>query len=368
MRIIQVVESLDSQAGSLEHLLRGLFEALRARNVETQVVRLGHPNGANGRTQAGNGAPRSTLDAIPFERASAARLVQDADLVHVHGWGHPDARDMAAVARAARTPYVISPCGAFSNGSYAEQGWIAKLRSRLFERSAVRMAAAVTAVNSEEERELRDTGLNENIAPLPYGLTFSDYEENLAVADESRAQRDGGCLLLLGPIHPAEGCVPLLKALAEIGSETEGWNLVLAGHEKGEWRRMLEAAVERKGAAERITFAPAPDLPSLRAWLAGASILASPSLRIHGPVSILQAIASGVPVLASTRVAPPGLKNVIRVCAPRREAFKQALAALFELSARERADLASAARKQARSLFDWSVLADRYLDFYKKLI
>lgn len=368
MRIIQFVESLDSQAGSLEYLLRGLFEALRARNVETPVVRLSDAAAATGGLEAGNGAPRSAIDAIPFERATATRLVQNADLVHVHGWSHRNARDIAAVARATGTPYVISPCGAFSGEPYAEQGWIAKLRSRLFERSAVRTAAAVTAVNDEEERELRDRDLNDNITPLPYGLTFGDYEGSAALAQEGRAAPQGRCLLLLGPIHPAEGCVPLFKALAEIGSDTQGWKLVLAGPATGEWRQMLEAAVERKDWAERITFAPAPDLPALRAWLAGASILASPSLRIHGPVSILQAIASGVPVLASTCVAPPGLEHVIRVCAPRREAFKPALATLLELSDQKRADLAREARELGRSLFDWSVLADRYLDFYKKLI
>jgi glycosyltransferase involved in cell wall biosynthesis len=173
---------------------------------------------------------------------------------------------------------------------------------------------------------------------------------------------------MLGPIHPAEGCVPFLRALAEIGTASEGWKLVLAGPESHEWRRMLEAAIRRKGGADRVKLASAPNLDAQRAWLAGATILADPSLRIHGPVSILQAIASGVPVLASTRVVPPGLEQVICVCPPRRGAFKQALLDLFALNAEQRDAIAMEARELGRALFDWPVLAERYVEFYRRLI
>ena len=88
--------------------------------------------------------------------------------------------------------------------------------------------------------------------------------------------------------------MPLLKAFAEIMSEAAGWTIVIAGPEKGDWRKMLEAAVRRKGANEQVRLTSAPDVAAQRAWLDRADVLASPALHVRCPVSIMQAVAAGV--------------------------------------------------------------------------
>ncbi len=363
MRVIQVIEAIDSQAGSLELLLSGLFAALRGRDVESPVVRLNtKPLGES--REAGPTA----LAAIPFDPRTAAGLFKNADLMHLHGWSGQAARRAAALARETGTPYVISPCGALSNKRHVRPPWRERLRAWFSDKALLRHAAAITAINEEEQCDLRAQELNEAVTLLPYGLTFSDYDGAVESTDIPEAKANGHRLLMLGPIHPAAGYVPFLRALAEVGTPTDEWKLVLAGPQSGEWRQMLEAAVRRKGGADRMRIAPAADLSAQRAWLAGSTILADPSLRIQGPVSILQAVASGVPVLASTCVAPPGMEEVIRVCRPRREDFKQALHEMLELSAQELAAMADAARKLGRSLLDWPVLSQRYVDFYRRLI
>ncbi len=342
MHIIHVIESLEPEAGSVAVSLRGLTQALVERGIEAASV-----------TRA--------------EAAAADPLVHKASVVHLHGWGTELARRMAHAARRAGRPYVISPLGSLIAGPYRKRGWRDKLRGLLGNSSLIRGAAAVTALNAAEQQALRAGGLNVNARVLPYGLDMSTFEATHHPNDALPEVPAGRCLLLLGPIHPDEGLVPLVTAFAEIGPVADGWNIVLAGPEIGDWRRQLEAAVRRKGAAERVLFTPAPDVATQRAWLARASVLAAPSLHYRCPVSIMQALAAGVPVVASDRVVPDGLNDALQACAPTREALREALRFVLRLSDEERSSVAQKARAAARARLDWSVLVDRYVQLYREL-
>ncbi len=361
LRVLHVVESLGPEAGSPAVSLSGLPDALRASGVDSETV-----------TCDDNGA-----DA--FDQAGARRLVEQADLVHLHGWGHRLQRTVAGAAHRAGKPYVLSPLGALCNGIHNKKRWRDRLRTLLMEKRLVQRAAAVTALNEPEEFELRAGRVHPNIVPLPYGIDVTEYEGggqstcgSPAVQStpepETAVSQEGRCLLVLGPLHPVEGFIPLLKALSELGPEFDGWNVVLAGPQIGDYRKMLEAAVRRKGGEGRVLFAPASDPQAQRSWLVRASILVTPSLQIRFPVSIMQAVAVGVPVLATSCVAPAGLEDVIRVCAPTRGDLKLGLRSLLGLSDEDRAALTRRAREVGRGVFDWSVLAGRYAELYRSLI
>ena len=356
LQVLHVVESLAPEAGSVGVSLPGLFAALAERGIESTAVTLG---------QDEQDLPyvRSTR----FEPGLAEQLVREASVVHAHGWGSGMGRSLARAAEKAGTPLVISPLGELSEGPHHQATWRDKLRGLLGANRLVRRAAVITAVNEAERRAVRAAGYGGQVVALPCGLRMDAYEATDASAVELPAAPDGRCLLLLGPLHPLEGFVPLMKALAEIGREADGWYVALAGRETGNWRKMLEAAIQRKGASDRVVLGPAADVATQRAWLARASVLASPSLHFRCPVSIMQAVAAGVPVVASDRAAPDGLNEKIRCCAPRRHELREALRFVLQLSDEDRAALAAEARDAGRSLFDWSVLGDQYVQLYQGL-
>jgi glycosyltransferase involved in cell wall biosynthesis len=214
-----------------------------------------------------------------------------------------------------------------------------------------------------EERGLHARGLHPDIRLLPYGLNFREYD-GCPTPDHTHVTAEH-CLLMLGPIHPRGGCVALLKAIAELGPDANGWNVVLAGKDSGEWRKMLEAAVRRQKADDRVLFADAPTVAEQRARLAGACVLAAPGLHIGLPVSIMQAVAMGKPVIASTCVAPPGLDDAIRACPPRREELRETLRSVLKLSEESRRAMGQKGRTVARAVFDWSILGDQYARLYQ---
>ena len=87
-------------------------------------------------------------------------------------------------------------------------------------------------------------------------------------------------------------------------------------------------------------------------------------LHIGLSVSIIQAVAMGVPVIASTCVAPQGLMGAIRVCGPNREELREALRSVLALSDESRHAIGEKARTVGRAVFDWSVLAEQYAQLY----
>ncbi len=347
VRVVHVVESLEPEAGSVAISLRGLLAALPEAGVESTTV---------------------TLDAGiagGFDPSAVTQKVDRSDIVHVHGWSHKLARTAARAAVKLGKPYVISPHGALANGVYTRKSWRGKLRTVLSENRLIRRAAAVTALNETEKRDLRSAKISANIIHLPSGLDGDEYDPARTGPGTLSDGPEGRCLLMLGPIHPIEGLVPLLRAVSEIGPECDGWNIVIAGRETGDWRKMLEAAIRRKGGEGRVRFAAAADTKTQRAWLARASIVVSPCLQVRFPASIMQAMAFGVAAVASSCVAPTGSEEAVRVCAPSRGDMKVALRSLIGLSDDDREALARKARDLCRTLLDWPVLVEQYVRLYK---
>jgi len=313
-----------------------LFEQLRLNGLESGLVAEGRATGLSPRGHTGG------LDQTA-QSGEVVHLVEQAKIVHLHGWGYRLARTAAGTARRVGRPYVISPHGSLSDQVYNRKSFRDRLRASLRESRLVKKAAAVTALNEPEEYELRTRRVNPNIVRLPYGVNVAEYETEEVSSGEVQSARtsaqakacgsvDERFLLMLGPVHPIEGFAPLLKALSELGPESNEWNVVMAGREIGEWRKMLEAAVRRKGGDGRVRFASASDASTQRSWLARASVLAAPSLQVRFPVSIMQAMAAGVPVLATSCVTPTGAEDVILFCAPVRGHLKPPLRPICRMS------------------------------------
>lgn len=334
--ILHVLESMNSDAGSVVVCLGGLHGALASRGIQSKTV-----------------APPADM----------TRVLDGVDIVHIHGWGYESAHRVAAHAVRVGKPYVVSPHGSLTFGSYNKPTWTNRLRYVLRCRRLIRGAACVAAINAQEGDDLESRRIHPRVCVLPYGLSFDEYA-GASTADGVPA--DGkGCLLMLGPLHPRGGCVALLKAIAEIGPDANGWNVVLGGKDDGTWRKMLESAVRRKKGDDRVTFAEATTVAEQRTLLARASLVASPGLHIGLPVSIMQAVASGVPAIASSCTAPPGLDGAIQVCEPRREELREALRSVLRLPDESRRAMGKKARTLGRAVFDWSVLADQYVQLYK---
>lgn len=346
LQVLQIVDSMKPEAGSEAISLQGLFEALRSHEVASDILEIdGHQSD---------------------DPASTQQRIKKADLVHFHGWGDRFARNMASMAHAASTPYLIAPHGALSPRRSTSGGWRKKLFSSWSGRRFVRRAKALVAMNAVEYESLCSKPLHDNVVTLSHGLNTGDYESGDPVQSCNLPDApEGRLILMLAPMHPVEGVAPLLLSLAELGPLADSWSVVVAGPQQGQWRKMLEAVIRRRGGEDRVLFTKTGDVDTQKAWLRRASLLVAPRLEIGMGTSVLQAVACGVPVIVSKMVAPPAIAEAITVYGFARHELKKALRKCFELSDEERRNLADRAKTALKQRADWSVLVDDYVNLYR---
>jgi glycosyltransferase involved in cell wall biosynthesis len=388
------MEDASPDAGSISASLRGLSAALESHGITVETHPIGFDRPQGNRSQE--------LD----------RCVGGADVVHVFGWSGGRLRHAARAAIRARKRLVITPFGALDESHRRRFPLAERIRERVAGRKLLRAASALTAINEFERHAIGRYIGSDSASLLPVGICTRDFfaddsieanaeaalyevaesrgagpsrsirTSDAAVADRRDAARSspvdatvaqalstlapGRLALVLGPIDPIEGLVPMLKAFAELGSVADAWNIAIAGPETGPWRNQLEAATLRKGAADRVCFTTASQPEVQRALLRSANLLLCTPLAARCPISVLQGLAARVPVIATHFVVPSGLESAVRVCAPTRPEIRNALREMLALSDEQRAGRAAAAYEASAPVIDWSAAAIAYSELYQR--
>lgn len=357
LRTLHAIDTLKPEAGAASICVTGLLRTLTSRDFQADIL-----------VADGSGGAIESSQVQQFGPDGAKQAIGDCDVLHIHGWERsPFVRSVMSAAYRSGKPYVLSSLGSLCGDSSDGGGIARRFGFHLKDKPLIRKAAALTALNDHEAKLLKARRLHREVAILPYGLSFEEYEGEPRM-DLTLPEVDGDrCLLVLGPIHPKYGLVALLRTFAELGTKGKNWYIVLAGPEIGDWRKSLEAAVRRKDGSRRVVFVPASDTDSQRALLHHADLLVCPSIGAHCPVSILQALALGVPVLACRCVAPPDSEGLIENCSAIRDDLYRMLATAVQRSPDELSAIGLKARDAARQRFDWESLVDRFLKLYERV-
>ena len=163
-------------------------------------------------------------------------------------------------------------------------------------------------------------------------------EERVAGRLALGASGDARVVLSLAKFGPREAPWDLLRAFPAIAATDSAAHLVLAGD--GPERAALEAEALALGIFERVAFPgyiPYPELPAL---YGAADLFVHPAAEERWGVSVQEALACGLPVVASERVgAARDLieigRNGFRYPAGDTEALSQAILAALALSRAE---------------------------------
>ncbi|MDW8325557.1 MAG: glycosyltransferase family 1 protein [Anaerolineales bacterium] len=175
-------------------------------------------------------------------------------------------------------------------------------------------------------------------------------------------------ILAVGTLQPRKNYVRLLQAFAAVASQSpiSDLQLVIAGG-KGWLFDSIFAEVERLGLKQRVRFpgfVADGDLPAL---YSAARVLAYPSLYEGFGLPMLEAMACGTPVVASTASCLPEVAGDAALLVPPTD-----VPALAEALGRATADEAVRAELIARGFararaFTWSKSAEQLLALYHRL-
>lgn len=219
---------------------------------------------------------------------------------------------------------------------------------------------------------MRALGFNQRIEEIPNGLHPEEFMK-LPPVDRfiSRFPELAGrkWLLILGRIHPQKGIVQGMQACFDVLAAGSDWHLVVAGPDEIGIQSMLQAAVARKGLTQRVTFTGTLNREEVRACLGGAKLLLQPSMSEGLSMSILEALAAGVPVLISDACNMPEVEayGAGRIVESTRHEIARALRGFVTMEDAERAVMGEKARELVRERFDWKVLIPRYRALYAQI-
>lgn len=339
-RIVMVGSALDVKGGVSAMARVCESEGLFARSGVEYVA--SHCDGSPPRKLA-----RAASGLVRFSARLVARRVA---LLHVHL--NSDASFwrksfFVAAARRAGVPYVLHVhCGNF--GRFVSER--AGARGQAIARRMLDDAAGVVALSPAGAREL------EAIAP---GIPVEVIPNPVSLAPPSAPPPGPPVVASLGMLTEAKGAFDLVRAWNVASRGCPGARLVLAG--TGEMER-IRALIEELGLTDSIELPGwiGPDARTALLRRASVFVLASHAEAL--PMAVLEAMAAGVPVVASRVGGVPWMleEGEAGVLVPPRDigALADALGTLMADPAR-RASLAVAGRERVACEFDAAVVLPR---------
>jgi teichuronic acid biosynthesis glycosyltransferase TuaC len=274
------------------------------------------------------------------------------DLINAH-WLFPDGIAALWISRIIGMPIVLSAHGCDLNH-------YTKFPSRAFLIiHALKAAHGVTVVSEAQKTLAAHFGVD----TAKFRVTQNGADmANFIIRDKSQCRKQLGLdenakiILFIGQLLEVKGIDYLLDAVKLLKAEKVGnFKTVILG--EGKLRKSLEAAVSENGLESVIKFYGNRNYGEIPYWLGAADLLCLPSMREGCPCVVVEALASGRPVVASRVGGIPDLVgegNGILVSPQDAKMLYEGLKSALQRAWSERE-----IRKSVENL-SWKTVADRY--------
>lgn len=291
VRLLLVVDSLE--VGGAERHVVDLAAALRRKGHEVTVAcsAAGELSDLLG---TANVPRRVLLDRVVKRHVSVAyarrlrRLVREQpfDLVHAHIYASAAASALATLGTG--VPLVVTE---HTEGTW--QGRRAHLVSHLIYRRASRMIAVSSPIRG---RLIERAGVHpKKISLIPNTVLPSSDTNPGASGTLPDEWHEGPLIGAVARLQPEKGISNLLKAAARVSSSCPQARFLIVGD--GPLREELLRLADRLGLRERVRFLG--HRTDARALIGLLDVLVVPSLTEGTPLTVLEAMAAGVPIVAS---------------------------------------------------------------------
>ena len=232
-------------------------------------------------------------------------------------------------------------------------------------------AAAAAVVSTQEEREdlSRLYGVPvEKVRVVPAGVDLGLFRPgDKETARDTLGIAEDSVVLSVGRVQPLKGLDILIGAVARM-QQDDSWRLLVVGGTLGrdDELRRLQSLASGLRISDRVTFVGAVKQQDLPTYLSAADVFAMPSYHESFGLAALEAMACGIPVVASRA---GGLKTFVRngetgylIPWPCPEPFAQRLEILLANPVLREA-MGRAAREKAEKM-SWSRTTDGVLASY----
>jgi len=317
---------------------------------------------------------RQFSEAFKYSHSLAQWLDESVDsfhLVHIHAvFSHSTIAAAHACARK-NIPYIVRPLGSLDPWSLRQKHFAKTILWRMGIQRMLNHAAAIHYTTNEEKcLAERTLGINSGVV-IPLGV-----QQDLLHGDIDGAEKmfpsleKSPYILSLSRIHPKKNIESLLEAFSSVTRvpQYKHWKLVIAGAGDPIYVEHIRQ-LARQHCGNNVMFTGWLTGTDKAILLKGASLFVLVSHQENFGLSVVEAMAKGVPVLVSDHVnlsdeiASAGAGWVVHL---ERGSLRQIL--LETLSDKlERTARGAAAENLARSRYTWPAVANELYGLYQRV-
>lgn len=309
------------------------------------------------------------------------------DCVHIHGiWSPTLARRFVAWLRRG-IPTVVTLHGMLEPWALAHKKLKKQVAWHLYQKRLLNLASALHATSEREAGNLRKLGLKPPIAMIPWGVEMPRREsegrkvESKRTEDEAQISAKSSIqnskskiqnsptrtALFVGRIFPVKGLPLLVEAWAQI--RPAGWKMKIVGPDEAGHLAEVQELVRKAGLEADFEFTGSLEGEALRKTYEDADLFVLPSYTENFGMVVVEALAHGVPVIASNGTPWKGLLEHECGWWPEisSEGIGEALQSATSIDSTELRLMGMRGRQWMQRDFSWDQVARRMADLYRSI-
>ncbi len=299
------------------------------------------------------------------------KVVEQADVLHLHTPWDIGNLYLARCARKTRTPYIVSAHGMLDNWSMAQrnskkQAYLWIVGARMLERAS--FVHCTAAAELEQATKWFPQGKGK-IQPLVFDL--SEYKDlpGVEAAQEKWPilKNDRPTLLFLSRIHYKKGIEILVDAIAAMKEQGRDVNALIAGSGDEQYLQTIKEQVREHGLEDRIEFVGHVSGDEKLSLFEAADVFVLPTSQENFGFVFFEAMACGTPVVTTRDVDtwPELEESGGAIVAPRNvESITAAVETLLDDDSKRR-EMGQRGRDWALDRFSGSRVIEEYADLYR---
>ena len=305
-------------------------------------------------------------------RSSLQKVIPSYDLIHIHElWNYPG---FAAyqVAKSTNKPYVLSIHAALDPDRLSFKAYKKRPYLKFIRRKILNQASTLFALTITEKEHIQNLGISSPISVIPNGIfpeIFNTPNFQAGVLKQLSQVKDKYIILYLGRIHPLKGIDLLVEAFGDIAKIREDVCLVIAGDDEVGYRSQLELQLSNLGILDKTIFTGLLNETDKVAMLGIADIFVLPSYSEGFSMSILEAMASGLPVVITDKCyfSEVGTSGAGLIVETSSDQLRDALMSFFENPGKIK-QMGGKGRQLVLQKYTWDKVVDQIKLIYQNLI
>lgn len=302
---------------------------------------------------------------IPDFKSTLIGLCEKKDQVIIqdHGIWLPHNGHVAEVADRFGIPLIISPNGTLQPWALNYRKWRKIVAWQLWQKKRLLKVNLLHAASHAEADSINQLGLGKPVVVIPNGTEIPEYPEHRSSPGDGKTR-----MLFMSRIHPGKGLILLIKALRNLN--TRDWTLTIAGYDENNHQQEVERAVVEAGLSQSIQFIG--PVENERKWdtYREADLFVHPSLSENFGIVIAEALASGLPVIATT--GSPWIDLTRHDCGwwiePTIADLTSAIQEALSLSAKQRQAMGARGKRLVEEKYSWKSIAEEMKKLYQLIL